>query len=541
VKDFAALYDAIDATTSTSAKVAAIVAYLRRAPAADAAWAIAFLIGRRPKRLVRAPDLRRWAAEMATIPEWLFEESYAQVGDLAETITLLVPEATSGDEGHFAVWVEQRLLPLGTLEPLAQRTALFDAWSSLGGTARFVFNKLITGAFRVGVSDGLVIRAVAEASGLSSDVISHRLMGHWEPSAAWYERLIAVDVSDADWSRPYPFCLAYPLDQPVDALGEVATWCAEWKWDGIRAQVIRRRGQTFVWSRGEELLAGRFPEIEQSAQFLPDGAVIDGEILAWGDGRPQPFTALQRRINRKSVGKALLTQVPCRLLAYDLLEVDGVDVRGWSLQSRRARLEQVVQALPTGAKIGLSPMITATSWTDLHAARDRARVEESEGLMLKRADSEYGVGRRVGEWYKWKVTPYTVDAVLVAAQPGHGRRAGLYTDYTFAVWDGDTLVTFAKAYSGLTNAEIQEVDRFVRAHTREKFGPVRTVEPQLVFELAFEGLQASSRHKSGVAVRFPRIANWRRDKPASEADSLTTIRAMLAATRATGATDVQST
>jgi DNA ligase 1 len=531
VRDFAALYDAIDATTSTSAKVTAIVSYLRVAAPADAAWAIAFLIGRRPKRLVRAPDLRRWAAEAASIPEWLFEESYAQVGDLAETITLLVPEPLSSDDAGFATWVESRLLPLGALDPDDQRARLLDAWSTLGGTARFVFNKLITGAFRVGVSDGLVVRAVAEASGLSTDVISHRLMGTWEASADWYTRLIAADISDADWSRPYPFCLAHPLDVSPESLGETSAWSAEWKWDGIRAQVIRRRGQTFIWSRGEELLVGRFPEIEQSAAFLPDGTVLDGEILAWGDGKPRPFTELQRRINRKTVGKTLLTQVPCRLLAYDLLEADGVDLRQQPLSSRRLRLDAIVRALPSGAQIGLSPVIAADTWDALHSARSRARAEESEGLMLKRADSAYGVGRKVGEWYKWKVVPYTVDAVLVAAQPGHGRRAGLYTDYTFAVWDGDVLVTFAKAYSGLTNDEIREVDRFVRDHIREKFGPVRTVEPQLVFELAFEGLQASTRHKSGVAVRFPRIANWRRDKPAREADTLETIRAMLAAAR----------
>jgi DNA ligase 1 len=537
VKRFAALYDAIDATTATTAKVAAMVSYLRAAPPGDAAWAVAFLIGRRPKRLVRAPDLRRWAAEAADIPDWLFEESYAQVGDLAETITLLVPESTTTIDDSLLWWVESRLLTLAGLEATAQRAALLDAWQSLAGTARFVFNKLITGAFRVGVSDGLVVRALAEASGLHADVISHRLMGQWEPSAEWYARLVAHDTTDADWSRPYPFCLAHPLDVLPETLGDIADWSAEWKWDGIRAQVIRRRGRTFIWSRGEELLAGRFPEIETSAGFLPDGTVLDGEILAWGDGRPRPFTELQRRINRKTVGKTLLAQVPCRLVAYDLLELGADDLRGTAFANRRAQLERLLHELPTGASIGLSPLVPAESWELLHRARERARAEESEGLMLKRRSSVYAVGRRVGDWYKWKVTPYTVDAVLVAAQVGHGRRAGLYTDYTFGVWDGDTLVTFAKAYSGLTDAEIREVDRFVRAHTREKFGPVRTVDPQLVFELAFEGLQASTRHKSGVAVRFPRIAQWRRDKPAREADSLATIRAMLAAVRPSPADD----
>nr|MCU0636600.1 ATP-dependent DNA ligase [Gemmatimonadaceae bacterium] len=536
---FAALYDTIDATTSTSAKVSAMVAYLRSAPPADCAWAIAFLLGRRPKRLVRSTDLRMWAAQAADIPDWLFEESYTQAGDLAETITLLVPEPAATDDAGFADWVEGRLLPLAGLDAVSQRAALLGAWSALAGTARFVFNKLITGSFRVGVSDGLVVRAIAQASGVDADVISHRLMGQWEPSGEWYARLVAHATDDADWSRPYPFYLAYPLEEDPASLGAVGEWQAEWKWDGIRAQIIRRRGRTFIWSRGEELLAGRFPEIEESAAMLPDGTVIDGEIVAWGDGRPRPFTELQRRLNRKTVGKALLAQVPCRVLAYDVLEIDGRDVRTEPLDDRRRRLDAVVAALPTGVRIALSPTVDAASWNALADARGTARVHEAEGLMLKRRSSVYGVGRRVGDWYKWKVAPYTIDAVLTAAQGGHGRRAGLYTDYTFGVWDGDVLVTVAKAYSGLTDAEIREVDRFVRANTREKFGPVRTVEPLLVFELAFEALQPSTRHKSGIAVRFPRIARWRRDKTARDADSLETIRAMLASVRAT-ATDTDA-
>ncbi len=526
---FAALYDAIDASTGTQAKVAALTAYFTHAPPADAAWAVAFLTGRRPRRLVRAPDLRAWAAHAADVPDWLFEESYAQVGDLAETITLLVPPGTEQVTGSFAEWVDTRLLPLGGMPADAQRVALVDAWRALSGTARFVFNKLLTGAFRVGVSDGLVVRALAAASGVPEDVVAHRLMGTWEPSAEWYARLMDPHTGDADWSRPYPFCLAYPLERELSGLGEVGDWWAEWKWDGIRAQLIKRRGQVLLWSRGEELLTGRFPEVETSAAFLPDGTVLDGELLAWGNDTPQPFSALQRRLNRKTVGRTLLAEVPVRLIAYDCLEDDGHDLRAQPLTERRARLESLVQALPGGAAISMSPLVPAAEWQDLAAARAGARAREAEGLMLKRRASAYGVGRRVGDWWKWKVDPLTVDAVLVYAQAGHGRRAGLYTDYTFAVWNGDALVPFAKAYSGLTDAEIREVDRFVRTHTREKFGPVRTVEPVLVFELAFEGIRESTRHKSGIAVRFPRIARWRHDKTAADADSLETVRALLRA------------
>lgn len=527
MRRFAELYDAIDATTATGGKIAALVSYFRDAPPADAAWAVAFLTGRRPKRLVRAPDLRNWAASAVDIPEWLFEECHAQAGDLAETISLLLPESERDTEESFAWWVEERLLPLGGMPADAQRASLLHAWERLSGTSRFLFNKLLTGSFRVGVSDGLVVRALAETSGLSTETIAHRLMGAWEPSADWFTSLVGTETTDADWSRPFPFYLAYPLEQGPESLGDVSEWQVEWKWDGIRGQLVRRRGRTFLWSRGEDLLSGRFPEIETAAEWLPDGTVLDGEILAWRDGGPLPFSELQRRIGRKTVGRKLLADVPCHLLVYDCLEAEGVDLRDRPIVERRAIAEAIVARLPAGAPLSTSPTLDVRSWDDVTLARGGAREAVAEGLMLKRRASPYGVGRRVGDWWKWKVQPLSVDAVLVYAQGGSGRRAGLFTDYTFAVWDGDKLVPFAKAYSGLTDAEIRKVDAFVRRNTLEKFGPVRTVKPELVFELAFEGIQLSTRHKSGIAVRFPRIARMRPDKPASEADSLDTVRALL--------------
>ncbi|MEP6764472.1 MAG: ATP-dependent DNA ligase [Gemmatimonadaceae bacterium] len=528
MKRFAELYDAIDATTATLGKVAALVDYFRDAPAGDAAWAIAFLVGRRPKRLVKAPNLRLWCAEASNIPDWLFDASYSQAGDLAETLALIVPPAeTAADEGTLAEWVEQRLLPLREMTPEQQREILLRAWSSLTGSTRFVYNKLLTGAFRVGASDGLVVRALAEASGVDADVIAHRLMGQWEVSPEFYERLIHAETTDANWSQPYPFFLAHALMEDVSTLGDKYAWQAEWKWDGIRAQLVRRRGKTFLWSRGEELLAGRFPEVESWAEFLTDGTVLDGELLAWQNDKPMPFSALQRRIARKTVGKKLLADVPCHLLLYDCLEIDGVDIRQQPLSTRREIVERVARALPTGSAAGISPSLRFSSWEELASIRERSREEHAEGLMLKKLASPYGVGRRGNDWWKWKVSPLTVDAVLVYAQSGSGRRAGLYTDYTFAVWDGAALVPFAKAYSGLTDVEIRDVDRFIRANTVEQFGPVRTVKPELVFELAFEGINLSNRHKSGVAVRFPRILRWRKDKPANEADTLETVRALL--------------
>jgi DNA ligase-1 len=527
MRRFAALFAELDETTSTSAKVDALARYFAAAPPDDAAWALNMLVGRRPKRLIRSGLLRQWAAEAAQVPDWLFEESYHQVGDLAETVSLLVPDHGTTDEASLATWIEQRLLALRGQPEDAQRAIVTDAWRVLGGRERFCFMKLITGEFRVGASGKLVTRALAATSGIAEEALAHRLMGNWEPTPAFYARLLTPDVQDADESRPYPFCLAYPLDEDPARLGDVAAWQAEWKWDGIRAQVVRRGGSVFIWSRGEELMAGRFPEVEEAARLLPEGTVLDGELLPWVGELPLPFTEMQRRIGRTTLSRKVLAEVPVRLVAYDLLEEGGADARARPLAERRAALARVVAALPRGAAITLSPVVDAAAWDDLAARQADARRVGAEGLMLKRLDSPYGVGRRRGDWWKWKVVPFTVDAVLIYAQPGHGRRAGLFTDYTFGVWDDGALVPFAKAYSGLSDEEIREVDAFVRRHTVDRFGPVRTVTPALVFELAFEGIQRSTRHKSGIAVRFPRMSRWRRDKRPEDADTLETVRALL--------------
>jgi DNA ligase-1 len=527
MRAFAALFTALDETTSTAAKVDDLAGYFASADPADAAWALSFLVGRRPKRLIRSALLRRWAAEAAGIPDWLFEESYHQVGDLAETVTLLVPDHGSSSDASLATWVEQHLEALRGQPEDAQRALVLDAWARLGGPERFCFMKLITGEFRVGASAKLVTRALARVAGLPEDVVAHRLMGNWEPTAAFMRRLLSPDTGDADESRPFPFCLAPPLDVEPESLGDVREWQAEWKWDGIRAQLVRRGGAVYVWSRGEELMSGRFPEVEAAARFLPEGTVLDGELLPWSGDAPLPFSEMQRRIGRTKLTHAILAEVPVRLLAFDVLELGGADVRPRPLGERRDALEQLVSALPTGAPVTPSPIVPCDGWPELAALQREARRVGAEGLMLKRRASAYGVGRRRGDWWKWKVSPFSVDAVLMYAQAGHGRRAGLFTDYTFGVWDGDTLVPFAKAYSGLSDAEIREVDAFVRRHTVERFGPVRTVRPELVFELAFEGLQRSSRHKSGVAVRFPRLSRWRHDKRAADADTLATVRALL--------------
>jgi DNA ligase-1 len=543
MRAFAELYAALDETTRTTEKIAALARYFAAAPPDDAAWALYFLSGRKPRQVISTRRLSDWAIEAAGIPPWLFGECYDAVGDFAETVALLLPDgddrrptmadsfpqaspAEQSPAGGLAHWIERRLLPLRGADEAVQRTALLAAWRELGQAERFLWNKLLTGGFRVGVSQRLITRALAQVSGVDDAAIAHRLMGEWEPGADWYARLLAPETADADVSQPYPFCLAHPLEGDPAALGDPAAWQAEWKWDGIRAQLLRRAGQTFLWSRGEELITERFPELAAAGERLPDGTVLDGEVLPYRDGAVLPFAQLQRRIGRKTLGKKLLAEVPVVLFAYDLLELAGQDLRALSFDERRGRLERLLgqAAIPP---LMLSPIAPGATWEELAAARERSRELSAEGLMLKRRASPYRVGRVRGDWWKWKIAPYTVDAVLIYAQRGSGKRASLYTDYTFGIWDGDELLPFAKAYSGLTDAEIREVDAFVRRNTLEQFGPVRTVKAELVFELAFEGIQLSGRHRSGIAVRFPRILRWRRDKLPADADTLATVRALL--------------
>lgn len=531
MKTFAQLYERLDSSTSTLDKVAAMVDYFRTAPPDDAAWTVYLLTGQKLRRVVTAPQLKQWALDATGLSEWLFVESYAIVGDLAETIALLVDSAGKSaseyDDIALNVWMTRLLPDLRRCVEDEQRTRVLQYWAQLRGTELFVFNKLLTGGMRVGVSRTLVERALAEALAIERPVIAHRLMGTWEPTAAFMQAL-ALPAADttSDPSQPYPFHLAYPLEDDPATLGAVSDWQLEWKWDGIRGQLLRRAGQTFLWTRGEELVTDRYPEIKAAAAHLPDGTVIDGEIIGWKDDRPLPFQELQRRIGRKTVSAGLLRDCPCVLLAYDLLEFDGADQRGRPLRERRQQLERLVQVADTPA-LRLPPLVMATDWSDAAAQREGSREQLAEGLMIKHQDSVYETGRRKGAWWKWKVEPMTIDAVLIYAQAGHGRRANLYTDYTFAVWNDGELTPVAKAYSGLNDAEIRELDAWIRKHTRERFGPVRSVDAELVFELGFEGIGASTRHKSGVAVRFPRILRWRHDKTAADADTLTTLKALI--------------
>ncbi|MFF3702129.1 MULTISPECIES: ATP-dependent DNA ligase [Pseudomonas] len=544
MKAFAELYGQLDATTSSNAKRDALVRYFASASPADAAWAVYFLAGGRPRQLVPTRLLRELAISLSGLPDWLFEESYQAVGDLAETFSLLLPEAAHSSDAGLAYWVEDCLLPLRGLPPetLAQRLPLL--WAQLDRQSLLVCLKLVTGSFRVGVSKLLVTRALAQLADIDSKRVAQRLVGYTDlshrPTAQGYLKLIAAESEDEHAQRggqPYPFFLAHALQQPVDQfealLGPPQAWQAEWKWDGIRAQVVKREGQLWVWSRGEELLTERFPELQALAAVLPDGCVVDGEIVVWRDG-VQPFALLQQRIGRKTLGKKILADAPVVLLGYDLLEWQGADWRSRPQAERRAQLEALVQTTAHPA-LRLSPVLQGDTWAELAAQREASRSLGVEGLMLKARDALYGVGRTkdMGVWWKWKIDPFSVDAVLIYAQRGHGRRASLYSDYTFAVWDAPagspqrSLVPFAKAYSGLSDEEMRKVDAIIRKTTVETFGPVRSVTPTLVFELGFEGIALSKRHKSGIAVRFPRMLRWRLDKPVDEADDLATLQSLL--------------
>jgi len=527
VKRFATLYEAIDRTTSTNAKVAALVEYFRSAPPADAAWAVYFLTGRRLKRLVPSAALREWAEMLTGVPEWLFGECYAAVGDGAELVALLL-DALPHDEVEFdlplASWVEDRLLPLAKTDIAGQRANVMRWWRVLPRTERFLLNKLLTGEFRVGVAQTLVVRALAEAAAIETTTVAARLMGDWTPSDDWFATVLAPATGGADASQPYPFFLASPLEDPLETLGARSDWFVEWKWDGIRAQLIRRAGQTWLWSRGEELITLRFPEIAAAATHLPDGTVLDGEVLAFREARPLPFSALQQRIGRQRQLAQIMRAVPVVFMAYDVLEQDGRDLRAEPLCVRRAAL---MQCVPHAGVLRMSSEVNEPTWDALATLRAESRARRVEGFILKRLSSPYGVGRKRGDWWKWKIDPLTIDAVLIYAQPGSGRRASLLTDYTFGVWDGDQLVPIAKAYSGLSNAEIDELDRWIRRHTRDRHGPVRVVEPVHVFELGFEAIAPSTRHRSGIAVRFPRMLRWRRDKGVSEADTLEALKRLM--------------
>lgn len=525
MKDFATLINALDSTNKTSLKQEAISEFLKVASSQDKLWFLALFTGKKPKRNVNSTFMKTWAMEVAKIPEWLFVESYSSVGDLGETISLILPPPTDKIEMSLSEWM-QKIIDLKDFSEADKKEFVLNAWSHLDYVERFIFNKLLGGSFRIGVSSKTLINTLAKHYDLYPSAVTHSIMGHWNPDEVDFEYLVKGKYTETHLSKPYPFCLAYALEKDLNDLGAPEDWLIEYKWDGIRGQFIKRNDEVFIWSRGEELVTDQFPEIRDELLQWNGNFVIDGEILAFKDDKVLNFNELQKRLNRKSLTKKMLEEIPIVVFAYDLLEWEGEDYRSNKMLERRLKLEELLADHPSD-KIRISEKIVLESWDQLGEIRENARDINSEGLMLKNYHSPYHTGRKKGDWWKWKIDPLTIDAVLIYAQKGSGRRSGFYTDYTFAVKKEGKLVTIAKAYSGLTDKEIQEVSKFISKNTVEKFGPVRTVKPELVFELAFEGIGFSSRHKSGVALRFPRILRWRRDKTADQIDDIEDIKKLI--------------
>ncbi|MFM1878019.1 MAG: hypothetical protein RLZZ241_885 [Bacteroidota bacterium] len=536
MKEFAVLIQTLDATNKINNRVAALATYFKNSPDRDKVWTIALLSHRRPSRPVTTTQLRLWAGACAGISPWLFEETYHIVGDLAETIALIIPRPsnTTCNDKCLSDYLNDLILLKNKTEA-EQQAYLMTQWANLNYYECFVFTKIMTGGFRIGISQKLMTRALAQATEVPEDLLAYRLMGNWDPARITFSDLVLNPQAQENSSRPYPFFLAYALEETPDQLGEPENWLMEYKWDGIRAQLIIREGKVFLWSRGEELVTDSYPEFATLANILPNGSVLDGELLPFPNGKVGSFNLLQKRLGRKTVTKSMLQKIPVILRIYDLLECNGSDIRKQPFSSRRKQLELWYHNLanPEQIPLDLSPILKFESWDTARQARELSRNLGAEGLMLKHRDTSYGIGRKKGGWWKWKVDPMTVDAVLTYAMRGHGRRSNMYTDYTFALWKRDQaedpgeLVTFAKAYSGLTDAELLELDLWIKANTTERFGPVRAVTPELVFEIGFEGLAHSGRHKSGIATRFPRILRWRKDKTAKEADNLESLKKMI--------------
>ncbi|GGD09107.1 ATP-dependent DNA ligase [Hyunsoonleella pacifica] len=526
MKDFVSLINTIEITNKTNAKIQALVNYFETATNKDKLWLIAIFTGKRPPRPVKSSLMKQWCMDIIDIPEWLFLESYSTVGDLGETLALLLPEPKHSIEKTLDAWM-QDIIVLKSKTDEEKKGYVLHAWSGLNMQERFIFNKLIGGSFRIGVSKKTLVNALAKYSGIDANQLMHSIIGNWDIETINFDELLSGAHINYDNSKPYPFCLAYALEKELDALGQTHEWQVEYKWDGIRGQVIKRNNEIYIWSRGEELVTKQFPEIETVMHQFKEDFVLDGEILALKDSNVLLFNDLQKRLNRKNISKKLLEEVPIGFYAYDLLEFNNEDLRSISLEKRRVILEQLFKSIKLPNYIKLSQVISFKDWNALHLIRENARSINSEGLMLKQKASGYHVGRKKGDWWKWKVDPLTIDAVMIYAQKGSGRRSSKYTDYTFAVKKEDGLVTVAKAYSGLTDKEITEISRWVNKNAIEKFGPVRTVKPELVFEIAFEGIALSKRHKSGVALRFPRIKRWRHDKKVEDIDTIASVKSLI--------------
>ena len=518
---FNELIKTLDQTTSTLKKVEALKNYFLKAPAEDACWGLFIISGGKIPTKINRTFVQEAFTEFIGMPMWLFKESYYHVGDSSETMALLRgPTKNPVSPPPLGEFIEKELLTLRKLSDEEKKTKLHSWWRDFDESILFLVHKCFTGGLRIGVSKSLVIQALAQVANIDKETMSFRMMGDYVPTVESYRALLGEDVTVERKSKPYPFFLASPTETPEEEFQSWEDWCVEWKWDGIRAQIIKRDGEVFLWSRGEELINESFPDVIKQAELLPEGTVIDGELLPFKDGKVLSFNELQTRLNRKKVTKKDLEQTPISIMAYDILEFEGIDIRDRSLLERRKILE-TISVFPH------SELVSVRDINEAKTLRLESRDRGVEGFMLKRWNSSYQVGRKRGDWWKWKIDPLTVDCVLLYAQSGAGRRSGLFTDYTLAVWKDNELVPVTKAYSGLTDDELNSMDHWIKRNTVEKFGPVRSVKPFHVFEIAFEGIQKSNRHKAGLALRFPRILRWRKDKKPEDADQLSSLEEMI--------------
>jgi len=502
----------------TLQKISLLSDYFNEESPENMPMALHFLMGENMGRFCSGRQLREWAAQLLGLPDWLVDESYEALGDNSETISLLFPNKPSS-LAHDLKAVCERIQQLKS-EPIdVKKDWIIDVWSKSSRDDIYTFNKLLGGGIRIGASKKNVLKALSRTVHLDVDILEQRLLGTWEPTKIAYDALVNPDDIAGKGTCPYPFFLASPI-QDVDAtLMPFSDWQIEPKWDGIRAQLVHRQEGTQLWSRGNDLISDQFPDILDSASELPYG-VYDGEVLAWGADGPQPFADLQKRLNRKKVTRQLLASIPCIMMLYDCLEFEGVDVREQALHERCKKIRDLRPPFYTSNPLTLNGVSALNDYVK------NARNNRVEGVIIKRLSSAYKSGRVRGDWWKLKVDPLLLDVVIMYAQKGKGIRSGLFTDYTFGVWDNNQLVPIGKAYSGLTNDEIKQVHQILNNHLTDRFGPVRGVSPCVVLEVAFDSIQESPRHKSGLALRFPRINRLRLDKPVEEANSLEDARAL---------------
>ena len=537
MRNFATLFKELDETAQADLKIEALINYFKKVPPEDLAWTVSLLLGRKIKQVISVKRLRKWSVELTQIPDWLLAECLNNVGDLAETISLILPFEGNSENIPLHVWIEQCIFPLKDQQEEIQKEKIVSFWHQLNSVERFLFNKLVTGSFHVDIPPKLIIKALSSFCSLNEKYISQRLIGNWVPTAGFFNFLCTSNVSDTMANIPYPFNPVVQLDLKVEDLGNINQWLFEWKWNGIRSQIIKRENKVFIWSHDEDLLNDSFPELYELGSILPDGTVIEGIIIPIRDNILLPSAELKKRIAKRYPVKKILSDIPVSFVAFDLLEFDKEDIRNKSLNQRRNLLKEILNDI-TDKRIILSGVVECNSWKDLKIARSEAGKKSVDGLMLKRLYSPYSIGSETivsamqsgiltTNWYKWKNDPLTINAILLYARLEQGSTSPLFKEYTFALWHDGKLIPFAKTSSGLTDEEIIQVDSFIRKNTLGKFGPVRTVKPELVFKLEFDGIQKSSRNKSGIVVLSPHITRWHHYKKIEEAGSLNSLTILL--------------